>query len=152
MAELAADKANEKVRAARQARIDAMKAKKAESAKKDDGGEADAPTEEMAQLSVAEDASAASGSSATAAGLQSPTSGAWKETSNIGDALHTVQSPVTSSWKPPAETSLAEGTHAGAKVVGASAEEIQKVESETAIKEEPEVEASEEDKTKKAEA
>lgn len=113
-----------------------------------DGAEAatDALTEGVSQLSVA------TTTTTTGAGLQSPTTGAWKatETGSIGEALRTVQSPTTSSWKPPAETSLANETFAGARIASASAEEIKKVESETAIKEEAEPD-EEEEKEDKAE-
>lgn len=118
---------------------------------------AEPPTKEMSQLSVATSTTTpATTSSAAGArqgagtgvgtGLQSPTTGVWKDSGNgatasIGEALRTVQSPTTSSWVPPAESSLAgEGreTFAGAKVYSVSADEIAKVESQTMIREEPE--------------
>lgn len=104
-------------------------------------------TKQVSQLSVATTTSGGAG------GLQSPTTGAWKATEtgggSIGEALRTVQSPTSSSWKPPAETSLAGETFAGAQVASASVEEIKKVESETAIKE---AEPDEEEKKKEQEA
>lgn len=123
-----------------------------EEAKKEDDAAAatESLTEGVSQLSVA------TTSSSTGAGLQSPTTGAWKATetsdASIGEALRTVQSPTTSSWKPPAESSLAEETFAGARVASASAEEIKKVESETAIKEEPEPEEEKKAEEEKVEA
>lgn len=152
MAEEAANKA-------KQLRLQALRAKVAQSSKKDENTEelaagddkkegdtaaVESLAKDISQLSVAN-------TSSTGAGLQSPTSGAWKATEtsgdSIGEALRTVQSPTTSSWKPPAESSLAEETFAGARVESASAEEIKKVESETAIEEEEEPEEE-----KKAEA
>ncbi|CAN8098988.1 unnamed protein product [Discula destructiva] len=154
MAEEAADKANARAAAARKARIEELKAKvqkdKDGSASSEDvvkAGEASAtaatpetktepPTEGLSNLSLATQPLASPGTS----GLQSPTSGAWKETGgSIEDNLRTtIQSPMSTSWKPPAETSLAEDTFAGAKVVSVSAEEAKKIEDQEMIKEEPE--------------
>lgn len=140
VAEEAADKANAKAQAARQARIEALR-EKVHGAKGKEGEAAAAadpaepPSEGMAQLSVAT-------SPRSGAGLQSPTSGAWREgadggaAASLGDAMRTVQSPTSSSWKPPAETSL----FAGARVSSASVEEIKEIEAREAIKEEPEPE------------
>lgn len=145
--------AEEAATKAKQLRLQALR-EKVQSAKKDDtettaedskkegeSSSSDATeslTKEVSQLSVA-----------TGAGLQSPTTGAWKasETSggSIGAALRTVQSPTTSSWKPPAETSLAAETFAGARVESASTEEIKQVENDSAIKEEPEPEEDKEE-------
>lgn len=154
MAEEAADKAKEKAAAARKARIEELRAKvhasKEESSvvAKDgeaaaaSGTETEAPTEGVSQLSLTMPPMNSPG----AAGLQSPTSGAWKETGgNIEDTLRTtIQSPTTSSWKPPAETSLAEETFAGARVTSISAEQAKEIESQEMIKEEPEPDSSDE--------
>lgn len=158
MAEEAADKAKEKAAAARRARIEELRAKankskgeSSESSKEGDAAAAPAtetepPTKELSQLSVTSQPVTSPG----AAGLQSPTSGAWKETGgNIEDTLRTtIQSPTTSSWKPPAETSLAGETFAGARVESVSAEEAREIESQEMIKEEPEPVSS--DKNKEA--
>lgn len=118
------------------------------SSKKGEDSPVEPPTKELSQLSIATGAAA----SAAGAGLQSPTTGAWKvtESSTIGDMLQTVQSPTSSSWKPSVETSLVQETFAGARIANVSPEEIKKIEAETAIKEEPEPE-DEEDKKKKEE-
>lgn len=160
MAEEAADKANAKAAIARKARIEELRAKvhgsKGESSESSEGvakeGEAAAtsvtgtepPTKGLSQLSL----SAQPMTSPGVAGLQSPTSGAWKETGgNIEDTLRTtIQSPTTSSWKPPAETSLAGETFAGARVQSISAEEAKKIESQEMIKEEPEPVSSDDEK------
>lgn len=151
VAEEAADKANAKAQAARKARIEALR-EKVHGAKGEEGeaaaksptsptaaaaaDPAEPPSEGMAGLSVA------TSSPGAGAGLQSPTSGAWREgadggaAASLGDAMRTVQSPTSSSWKPPAETSL----FAGARVRSASVEEIKEIEAREAIKEEPEPE------------
>lgn len=146
VAEEAADKANAKAQAARQARIDALRDKVHGAKGKEKQGEeaaAEDPSKEMSQLSLAK--------SPSETGLQSPTTGAWRDVGGAGGmdaALRTVQSPTSSSWKPPAETSLAEETFAGARVRSASVEEIKQVEDQEMIKEEPEPD-SEENKVKK---
>lgn len=151
--------AEEAANKAKQLRLQALRAK-VQSAKKDNPEGAagvekegdnkvdtESLTKEVSQLSVA--------TTSTGAGLQSPTTGAWKATEtsggSIGQALRTVQSPTSSSWKPAAETSLAEETFAGARVASASAEEIKKVEKETAIKEESEPDEEEKKKKEKEE-
>lgn len=166
MAEEAADKANAKAAAARKARIEELRAKvhgskgegaaSSEDVAKEVGPaaaltvETEPPTKGLSQLSLASQPLSSPG----AAGLQSPTSGAWKETGgNIADTLRTtIQSPTTSSWKPPAETSLAEETFAGARVESISAEEAKKFESQEMIKEEPEPDSSDEEKSPAKEA
>lgn len=156
MAEEAADKANEKAAKARKARIEELRAKvnktKGESSESSKDGEAAAapttetepPTKELSQLSVTSQSMPSPG----AAGLQSPNSGAWKETGgNIEDTLKTtIQSPTTSSWKPPAETSLAQETFAGANVESISTEEARKTESQEMIKEDSEPAGQDEEK------
>lgn len=149
--------AEEAANKAKQLRLQALRAK-VQSAKKDkpeeatgeerkkkegdDKDDTETLTNEVSQLSVT--------TTSTGAALQSPTTGAWKAAgtsgSSIGQVLRTVQSPTSSSWKPAAETSLAEETFAGAKVASASAEEIKKVENETAIKEESEPDEKEKKK------
>ncbi|KKY32304.1 hypothetical protein UCDDA912_g07743 [Diaporthe ampelina] len=153
VAEEAAQKAKEAAQKAKKAKLEALRekvhGKKADAGKDEQapaspsaatGESADAPTKEMSQLSVAASAT----SSATGAGLQSPTSGAWKNSgggdASLGAALHTVQSPTTATWKAPAEE-----TFAGARVESASAEEIEKIESREAVKEEPEPQEQEKD-------
>lgn len=155
VAEEAADRANAKAAAARQARIEMLREKvhgakketaEGEASGKAEEGEAAAepPTKELGKLSIDTPSPSIA---AAAAGLQSPTSGAWRETGELDQTvLQTVQSPTSSSWKPPAETSLASETFAGARVESASAEEIQRVEEEATIKEEPEPDSSEEAK------
>ncbi|KUI54006.1 hypothetical protein VP1G_01385 [Cytospora mali] len=166
VAEEAAQKAKQMEQQAKQARLQALR-EKARAAKKEAEGpaaeegddakneaaastSAEPPTKEMSQLSVATTAESTASGVGAGPGLQSPTSGAWKESgngANIGEALRTVQSPTTTSWVPPADSSLAEGAEsfAGARVASVSADEIAKVESQTMIKEEPEEEAVEDE-------
>ncbi|KAK3329403.1 hypothetical protein B0H66DRAFT_23195 [Apodospora peruviana] len=87
-----------------------------------------------------EEAAAAGDSTAelgdpTPPGLQSPTTGGWKETSTF----RTMQSPTTSSWKP-TDVEAPITSYMGSVVASASAEEIAAIEAEQAIKEEPEEE------------
>lgn len=143
LADEAAQRGRQMEQQAKRARVQALK-EKAQRAKRE-AEPAGPPTGEMAQLSVAEAAepSATEAGTGARAGLQSPTSGAWKDGGDgagTGEALRTVQSPTSSSWVPPAESSLA-GTFAGARVASVGADEIAKVESQTMIKEEPEEEA-----------
>jgi hypothetical protein len=76
--------------------------------------------------------------STTAAGLQSPTSGAWKDTTPT-DALLTIQSPTSTSWRP-TDIDGPIKSHMGSVIASASAEEIKAIEQASAIKEEPEAE------------
>lgn len=168
MAEEAAEKANERASVARKARIEELRAKvkssKDESSTSSEAAvkegevkaeaEAAAPaktaggteplTKGLSRLSLSTQAAISPG----AAGLQSPTSGAWKETGgSLEDSLRTtIQSPTSSSWKPPAETSLAQDTFAGARVESISAEEAKRIENEEMIEEEPEPASSDEEK------
>lgn len=159
VAEEAAQRGKQIEQQAKQARLQALKEKAQRAKREADGekeeagsgsGSAEPPTAEMAQLSVATEPTPPSGAGEGArAGLQSPTSGAWKDSgsgTSMGEALRAVQSPTTSSWVPPAESSLARGedTFAGARVASASAAEIAEVESKAMIKEEPEEEEEEE--------
>ncbi|KAK7745379.1 hypothetical protein SLS53_002875 [Cytospora paraplurivora] len=155
VAEDAALRAKQLEQKAKQARIKTLR-EKVGGAKKGDGAGAEVeagqpPTEELSQLSVA-DPTASSSTTATGTGtgagtgtgLQSPTTGAWGESgtgASIGGAPRTVQSPTKTTWVAPAESSLAEGTFAGARVASAPAEEIAKVESQTSIPEVPDEEA-----------
>ena len=92
----------------------------------------------------------------TAAGLQSPTTGAWKGgAGGDDDILQTLQSPTSATWKP-SDVDAPVTSFSGALVASASAEEIKSVEKEEAIPEEPEKEEEaeeedeEEDKEKEA--
>jgi hypothetical protein len=83
----------------------------------------------------------------TAPGMQSPTTGTWKETSSSdlvpdGDPLQTLQSPTTTSWHP-ADVAPVITTYRGSIVASASAEDIAAVEQAEMIKEEPEEEEKE---------
>ncbi|TLS24725.1 hypothetical protein PpBr36_08624 [Pyricularia pennisetigena] len=84
----------------------------------------------------------------TAAGLQSPTSGAWKgsgeDASSVEALRNTIQSPTSTAWKP-TDTGPAVTTHRGSVVSPASPEEIEAVEKELAIKEEPEEDEEDDD-------
>lgn len=84
----------------------------------------------------------------TAAGLQSPTSGAWKgsgeDTSSVEALRNTIQSPTSTAWKP-TDIDPPVTTHRGSVVSPVSAEEIKAVEKELAIKEEPEEDEEEDD-------
>ncbi|KAL1878694.1 hypothetical protein Daus18300_001969 [Diaporthe australafricana] len=155
VAEEAAQKAKDAAARAKKAKLEALRekvhGKKAEAEAGGEGSEAaesttpagesaEPPTKGMSQLSVAESTASAA---TTGAGLQSPTSGAWKTSgdASLGAALQTVQSPTTGTWKEPAG-SLNE-KFAGARVESASAEEIERLEKEEAIKEEEEEEDEE---------
>ncbi len=125
--------------------------KKAEagSTAQDKPAEAAAAASEKSLASVVTPASSAQH---IGAGLQSPTTGAWKgELASLDDAavLRTVQSPTTTSWKPtdfdPPATSFM-----GSKVTNASAEEIRAVEEEQTIWEEDEEDDEEETPETKA--
>lgn len=155
VAEEAAQKAKDTAARAKKAKLEALRekvhGKKAEAGEEEEGAEADAPTKEMSQLSVAASTSSSTSAAPVGAGLQSPTSGAWKDSgagdnTSLGAALHTVQSPTTATWK----AHQGGETFAGAKVASASAEQIEEVESKEAIKEEPESEEKEEDVAKPA--
>lgn len=157
VAEEAAQKAKDAAARAKKAKLEALR-EKVHGKKTEAGGEGaeatkdestatgeeqtDPPTKEMSQLSVAASASSSSSLAATDAGLQSPTSGAWKNSgagdTSLGAALQTVQSPTTATWK-----AQSDETALGARVTSASAEEIEKVENQEAIKEEPELEDKE---------
>ncbi|TLD29352.1 hypothetical protein PspLS_03777 [Pyricularia sp. CBS 133598] len=84
----------------------------------------------------------------TAAGLQSPTSGAWKgsgeDASSVEALRNTIQSPTSTAWKP-TDIDPPVTTHRGSVVSPASPEEIKAVEKELAIKEEPEEEEDDDD-------
>lgn len=91
---------------------------------------------------------AASSSSKTDAGLQSPTTGAWKA-GNSGpasseDLLRTLQSPTSTAWKP-TDVDPPVTSHRGSVVSPASPEEIEAIEKELAIKEEDEEDEEEDD-------
>ncbi|KAK2611027.1 hypothetical protein N8I77_004410 [Diaporthe amygdali] len=139
VAEDAAQKAQEIAQKAKKAKLEALRekvhGKKAEAAGEsaEASESAEPPTKEMSQLSVA----ASTSSAATGAGLQSPTSGAWKSSgdASLGAALQTVQSPTTATWKAPA--SSGEETFAGARVASVSKEEIEAIEIRETLKEEP---------------
>lgn len=166
MAEEAAEKANEKASAARKSRIEELRAKVkstkvkstkvevsghaakegAEAAPSTTAAETDPLAKDLSKLSISPQAVQSPGGG----GLQSPSSGAWKETGGtLEDSLRTtIQSPTSSSWKPPAETSLAQDTFAGAKVQSISAEEAKKIESQEMIKEEFEPASADSEKQK----
>lgn len=171
MAEEAAGEANKRASAARKSRILELKNKVLGSKGKGSASTVDAVkegevaaatpatateteteteslTKNMVILSLKQGPVSSPLASPGATGLQSPTSGAWKETGgSIEDNLRTtIQSPTSSSWKPPAETSLATDTFAGARVTSISAEEAKKFESQEVIKEEPEPASSGEEK------
>jgi hypothetical protein len=74
------------------------------------------------------------------AGLQSPTTGTWKQDSNADTLRDTLQSPTSAAWKSGSLNVNAPESHMGAKVEVASQEEIKAIESAAAIKEEPELE------------
>jgi len=67
----------------------------------------------------------------TPAGLQSPTSGGWKDPAALP---HTLQSPTTSSWKP-TDVEPPVTSYLGSVVASASAEEIAAIERAETIKE-----------------
>ncbi|KUI67020.1 hypothetical protein VM1G_01739 [Cytospora mali] len=129
VAEEAAQKAKLMEQQAKQARLQALR-EKARAAKK----EAEGPAGEEEGDDVKKEAAASASAEPPTkemSQLSSPTSGAWKDSgngANIGEALRTVQSPTTTSWMPPAESSLAEGAEsfAGARVASVSADEIAK--------------------------
>lgn len=84
-----------------------------------------------------------------AAGLQSPTTGAWKSVGAQGPSpeetlRNTLQSPTSTAWKP-TDVDPPVTMHRGSVVSPASAEEIAAVEKELLIKEEPEEEDEEDD-------
>ncbi|TPX16894.1 uncharacterized protein E0L32_003456 [Thyridium curvatum] len=130
--------------------------------KKDDGGEeeetsAGAPkTPEKKQVKsisippAAADVSTASLSTTRSAepGLQSPTTGTWRDGASArsrgGAAMHTVQSPTSTSWKP-TDVDAPITTYQGARVASVSEEEIQAIEKAQAIEERPEEEEEEEE-------
>ncbi|KAL2127582.1 hypothetical protein VTI74DRAFT_10454 [Chaetomium olivicolor] len=84
--------------------------------------------------------------SATAAGLQSPTSSGWKDPGAHG----TMQSPTTTSWKPTDVDPPVTELH-GSLVASASAEEIAAVERAEMIKEEDEEEEEEDEESSEEE-
>lgn len=99
----------------------------------------------VAALSISDPAAAET----KAPGLQSPTSGAWKDATSdaTSDAValrEILQSPTSSAWKP-ADISPPMTTLHGAPLVSASEEEIAAVEKEETIEEVPE--EDEEDNT-----
>lgn len=86
----------------------------------------------------------------TAAGLQSPTTGAWKGPAAGDDnPLQTLQSPTSATWKP-SDVDAPITTFSGALVESASAEEIECVEKEETILEEPEKEEEAEEEDEEA--
>lgn len=72
-------------------------------------------------------------------GLQSPTSGAWKNKSGDDALRETVQSPTSGKWRPKSGDMSGVTAHNRATVT-ASDEEIKKAEKELIIKEDPEEE------------
>ncbi len=76
---------------------------------------------------------------ATAPGLQSPTSGAWRGSAATNDLLRTLQSPTSTSWKP-TEVEPPLTIYQGARLSNASAEEIQAIEKAETIEEKPDEE------------
>ncbi|KEY70030.1 hypothetical protein S7711_04045 [Stachybotrys chartarum IBT 7711] len=73
-------------------------------------------------------------------GLQSPTSGAWKQSSRDDALRETLQSPTSAAWKSGAIGAGPAAAKSGAEVAVASNVEIKAVEKAMAIKEEPELE------------
>ncbi|ROW16286.1 hypothetical protein VPNG_01852 [Cytospora leucostoma] len=147
VAEDAALRAKQLEQKAKQARLKALR-EKVGGAEKEEGEGAghSPPTEALSRLSVA-DSTASPITTGTGTGLQSPTTGAWGESgsggggASAGEAQRAVQSPTKTTWVAPAESSLAEGTFAGARVASAPAEEIARVETQTSIPEVPGEEA-----------
>jgi hypothetical protein len=81
------------------------------------------------------------------AGLQSPTTGAWRGGGDVsldGGALRTVQSPTTTGWKP-TDIDAPITSWSGSVVASASAEEIAALEKAETIEEQPDEEEDDED-------
>ncbi|KAL8370749.1 hypothetical protein RB595_000888 [Gaeumannomyces hyphopodioides] len=128
------------------------KPKEAEAAGKAGAEKEAAEVKKPTAISLASAAPKTAGAAAKVdAGLQSPTSGAWKGGSSATggpasseDLLRTLQSPTSTAWKP-TDVDPPVTSHRGSLVSPASPEEIEAVEKELAIKEEPEEEEEEED-------
>ncbi|KAI8954743.1 hypothetical protein F4801DRAFT_447685 [Xylaria longipes] len=102
---------------------------------------ADSVSASMSNLTLASDGSA----SASAVGLQSPTTGTWRSgASPDGAAQSLLQSPTTGTWKADASRGIGATItqHRGSVVASASEEEIAAIEKAEAI---PEVSSSEEE-------
>ncbi|EJT81493.1 hypothetical protein GGTG_01471 [Gaeumannomyces tritici R3-111a-1] len=135
---------------------DDSKSKEGEGAGKAGGTEKEAAAAEPkkpAAISLASAAPKPAVKAADGAGLQSPTTGAWKGGSPAAagggpassqDLLRTLQSPTSTAWKP-TDVDPPVTSHRGSLVSPASPEEIEAVEKELAIKEEPEEEEEEEE-------
>jgi len=82
-------------------------------------------------------------SPAAAAGLQSPTTGAWRDGAAAGGpggpGLRTLQSPTSTSWRP-ADVDPPVTSYQGARLESASSEEIAAIEKAQAIEERPDEE------------
>ncbi|KAJ9157902.1 Neurofilament protein H, form H2 [Pleurostoma richardsiae] len=83
-----------------------------------------------------------------AAGLQSPTTGAWGGSAADGDLLRALQSPTSTSWRP-VDVDAPVTSYRGAAVAMASQEEIESVEKAEAILEEPDEEEREAEEDEK---
>ncbi|KAB5580722.1 hypothetical protein GE09DRAFT_449131 [Coniochaeta sp. 2T2.1] len=84
----------------------------------------------------------ASTSSTRVAGMQSPTTGAWKDGPSTDNVLRTLQSPTTTSWKP-TDVDAPITCYRGSVVASASEEEIAAIERAETIEEEEEPDSSE---------
>jgi hypothetical protein len=76
------------------------------------------------------------------AGMQSPTTGAWKDGASTDNVLRTLQSPTSTSWKP-TDVDEPVTSYRGSVVASVSQEEIEAVERAETIEEEPEEEDEE---------
>ncbi|KAB5536558.1 hypothetical protein GE09DRAFT_1249152 [Coniochaeta sp. 2T2.1] len=81
-------------------------------------------------------------SSIRVAGMQSPTTGAWKDGPSTDNVLRTLQSPTTTSWKP-TDVDAPITCYRGSLVASASEEEIAAIERAETIEEEEEPDSSE---------
>ena len=83
-----------------------------------------------------------SGDSSRVAGMQSPTTGTWRDGASTDNVLRTLQSPTTTSWKP-TDVDAPITSYMGSVVASASEEEIAAIERAETIDEEEEPDSSE---------
>ncbi|OIW35053.1 hypothetical protein CONLIGDRAFT_567748 [Coniochaeta ligniaria NRRL 30616] len=88
--------------------------------------------------------------SAKAPGMQSPTTGTWRDGASTDNVLRTLQSPTTTSWRP-TDVDAPITSYRGSLVTSPSEEEIAAVERAETIEEEEEPESSSEEESEEDE-
>lgn len=110
-----------------------------EEAESEDDNKSPAPRPSLAPAPLTPNKSA---DSAMAPGMQSPTTGTWRDGASSDNVLRTLQSPTTTSWRP-TDVDGPITSYRGSLVTSPSEDEIAAVERAETIEEEEEPESSE---------